>query len=97
MTDRDLLRQTELLVGRVAHWTPARWDGRGDPVHALGQRLADACAEVEGHPAHELPRLADTALPDQLRVLVADLVAAGAPAELLDRLAAEVQEVRRAL
>ncbi|NUT33038.1 MAG: hypothetical protein HOV79_08185 [Hamadaea sp.] len=97
MTDRDLLRQTELLVGRVAHWTPARWNDRGEAVHALGQRLADACAGVEGQPARPLPRLADTALPDQLRVLVADLVAADAPEEVLDRMAADVRAVRHAL
>ena len=48
-------------------------------MHGLVQRLADAGAEVEGRPTRPVPRLAsDLALPDQIRVVAADLRAAGA-------------------
>jgi len=92
-----LVRQTDLLVGQIAHWTAARWAARGDAVHALVQRLADAGARAEGEPSREVPRLADTALPDQLRVVVADLVAAQPPADVLDQLAEDVHAVKLAL
>jgi hypothetical protein len=70
----------------TSHWTPARWAqrGRGDVVHGLVQRIADIGAEVEGRPARPVPRLAsDLALPDQLRVVTADLRAADADEQLL--------------
>lgn len=76
------------LVARVLHWTPTRWgrpaasgDGsRADAVYALTQDLADAAADLEGRPRRRVPRLAnDLALPDQLRVLTADVLAAGRP------------------
>lgn len=95
---KDLLvRQAELLVGQVAHWTPARWRGRADGVHALVQRLADAAAEAEGRTALPVPRLADTVLPDQIRVMVADLVAASPGADVLDRFADDIRSTRAAL
>jgi hypothetical protein len=73
------------LVDQVAHWTPARWSKpaasvagtRAEAVHALVQRLADAAAGAEGQPRRPVPRLTnDLALPDQLRVVTADLLAA---------------------
>ena len=97
METNTLVRQTDLLVGQIAHWTAARWAARGDAVHALVQRLADAGARAEGEPSREVPRLADTALPDQLRVVVADLVAAQPPADVLDQLAEDVHAVKLAL
>ena len=93
----QLVRQAELLVGQVAHWTPARWRGRSDGVHALVQRLADAAAEAEGRPAYAVPRLADTVLPDQIRVVVADLAAAEHRPDVLDRLADDIRATRSAL
>ena len=97
VTAELLVRQAELLVGQVAHWTPARWRGRSDGVYALVQRLADAAAEAEGRPGLVVPRLADTVLPDQIRVMVADLVAAKPAAAVLDRLAEDVRATRAAL
>jgi hypothetical protein len=69
-----------VLVG----WPPARWSGpagartnRADRVHELVQRLADLVAGLEGEPVRPVPRLDnDLALPDQIRVLVADLLLA---------------------
>jgi hypothetical protein len=94
------------LVGRVEHWTAKRWsmpaaavDGeRGAPattraevVHALVQRLADIVAGHEGRPAQAVPRLDnDLALPDQLRVMVADLQAVGAANDVLRDTAADI-------
>lgn len=83
----DLQRAVDLLVGRVAHWTPARWTkptsdaagSRAERIHDLVQRIADATADVEGTPRRAVPRLDnDLALPDQLRVVAADALAAGA-------------------
>jgi hypothetical protein len=75
------------LVNRVLHWTPNRWakpfaddspETRAARVHVLAQRLADAAADAEGQPHRRVPRLDnDLAIPDQLRVLVADAAAAG--------------------
>lgn len=51
-------------------------------MHRLVQRIADLAAEAEGQPRHAVPRLEhDTALPNQLRVVTADLVAAEPTAE----------------
>jgi hypothetical protein len=97
MSADPLVRQAELLVRQVAHWTPARWHGRADGVHALVQRLADAAAEAEGHTARPVPRLSDTVLPDQIRVMVADLVAASPGADVLDRFADDIRSTRAAL
>ena len=83
----DLQRAVDLLVGRVAHWTPARWikptsdatGSRAERIHDLVQRIADATADADGSPRRAVPRLNnDLALPDQLRVVAADAVAAGA-------------------
>ncbi|MDT5036961.1 MAG: hypothetical protein QOE03_2146 [Micromonosporaceae bacterium] len=86
MTD-EFHRAVDRLVNRVAHWTPSRWaassvsgsdaPSRADVMHALVQRLADAAADAQRRPRRPVPRLDnDLALPDQLRVIAADLVAA---------------------
>lgn len=61
------------------------------------QRLADAGADAEGLPRRGVPTLPDTALADQVRVLAADLMAAGPPAEVLERMAADVTAIRAGL
>jgi hypothetical protein len=93
----SLVRQADLLVGQVTHWTPARWRGRSDGVYALVQRLADAAAQVEGRPGPVVPRLADTTLPDQIRVMVADLVAGSPTQDVLDRMAEDIRSTRSLL
>src|SRR5262245_50985789 len=51
---------------------------RADVMYELVQQVADAGAQAEGRSARPVPRLAnDLVLPDQLRVMVADLLAAG--------------------
>ncbi len=65
----------------------------------LAQRLADAAADAEGAPRRLVPRLDnDLALPDQLRALTADVLAAGdARPDALVALLAGVQETDAAL
>ena len=89
------------LAGQVGHWTPSRWAAsgasgvpRGDLVHDLVQWLADRCADAEGRPRLPVPRLDnDLVLPDQLRVVAADLARFGGPA-LMDEAAEKVRAVR---
>jgi hypothetical protein len=90
------------LVNRVGHWTPARWAApvgltegapiRADIMYGLVQALADQAADAEHRPPRPVPRLDnDLALPDQLRVMVADLLHAAPPAAVLDQAAAAVE------
>jgi hypothetical protein len=81
----------ERLRNRIGHWTAPRYRDQGDAVHALVQRLADQAADAVGDPHRPVPRLDDTALPDQLAVVASDLLAAH-PAD--DVLAAAVSDVR---
>lgn len=74
-------RQANRVANGVAYWSAARWrvpaPGGGDRVAAmvaLIQTLADVGARAERRPIRPVPRLSyDTALPDQLRVVAADL------------------------
>jgi hypothetical protein len=86
------------LLNQVGHWEQARWsaDGRAAAVHTLVQRLADLAADAEGRPQFPVPRLSDLILPDQLRVMADDLLAAATP-ETLTAAAADVEAARRAL
>ncbi|MGC4804344.1 hypothetical protein [Micromonospora sp. DT233] len=106
MSAAELGRSVELLVGQVGHWQQPRWAAtagggnvsRADLVHRLVQELANLGADAEGRPRRTVPRLDnDLALPDQLRVVTADLLAADPPAEALARAAAEVTATRAAL
>ncbi|MBX7269104.1 hypothetical protein KIF24_25820 [Micromonospora sp. Llam7] len=96
----------ELLVQQVAHWQQPRWAAvaaggnvsRADLVHRLVQEIANLAADAEGQPRRTVPRLDnDLALPDQLRVVAADLLAAGPDGEVLARAAAEVAATRTVL
>ncbi|MEU2661783.1 hypothetical protein [Micromonospora sp. NPDC007220] len=102
----ELGRAVELLVRQVGHWQQPRWAAtaaggnvsRADLVHRLVQEIANLAADVEGGPRRTVPRLDnDLALPDQLRVVAADLVAAAPPPEVLARAAAEVTATRDVL
>lgn len=89
---KDLQRATRHLVKRVSYWTPPRWAAssasnpgrsRADVVYDLVERLAELAIDAEGLPRRAVPRLPDHVLPDQVRVLVADLIAADAPEAVL--------------
>ena len=64
-----LERLTELVLNQVSHWSEARWGAFGDALHDVLQRMAG--------PDHCLPRLGAMALPDQLRVIVAEVLREG--------------------
>ena len=71
---------------------------RAEVVHGLVRRLADLAADAEGEPRRPVPRLdTDLALPDQLRVVTADLLAANPDDEALSAGLAAVVEARRIL
>ncbi|RKR90248.1 hypothetical protein BDK92_4617 [Micromonospora pisi] len=106
MGAEELGRSVELLVGQVAHWIGPRWAAsatvgnvsRADLLHRLIQQLANLAADAEGGPRRTVPRLDnDLALPDQLRVVTADLLAAAPAASVLAEAEAEVTATRRAL
>lgn len=99
-TADELRRAAARLADQVSHWTPPRWaaSGRAEAFHALVQRIADLDAGAEGEPRRPVPRPDnDMALPDQLRVVVADLLAAGADEPTLAAAVAAVAAARAAL
>jgi hypothetical protein len=103
----ELSRLVDLLTRQVGHWQAPRWaapvPGGGDTsraelVHRLVQRVADLAADAEGQPRRPVPRADNAlALPDQLRVVAADLLAADPAPELLAAAVAEVAATRAAL
>jgi len=96
--DDAVRRELELLRNTVSHWGPRRWEGRAARVHALVQRIADLTAAAEGEPPRRVPRLDnDLALPDQLRVVVADLVSVERDPAVLIAAAEDMVRVRRSL
>ncbi|MFD0594517.1 hypothetical protein ACFQZ4_20505 [Catellatospora coxensis] len=66
-------------------------------MHKLVQRLADQAADLAGAPRRDVPRLSDLALPDQLKVVAADLAAAAPPPELTTAAAEEIAALRHTL
>jgi hypothetical protein len=94
----DFATSIERLLNQIRHWEAPRWraDGRADRVYGLLQHLADVTADAEGRPHRAVPRESDLVLPDQLRVIADDLLAA-APAAVLDRSTAEIDAMRKAL
>jgi phosphoglycolate phosphatase-like HAD superfamily hydrolase len=98
MSEDDLAREVRRLADRISHWTPPRWaasgvsgpGSRADLVHALAQELADRAADAEGQPRRPVPRPEhDATLVDQVRVLAADLTAAGGDVSAAARLVAD--------
>jgi hypothetical protein len=97
----DFATSVDRLHNQVRHWEQGRWWSRthgatatrGDLMYALVQRLADLGADAEHRPRRPVPREHDMVLPDQLRVLADDLVAAGSAALLAEATTA-VDDVR---
>jgi hypothetical protein len=99
------------LINQVAHWEQGRWWSRPDPRHPAGsvpptradlayglvQRLADLGADAEGRPRRPVPRHGDLALPDQLRVMADDLLAADPSEDLLKLATDDVEALRNAI
>ncbi|SCE72882.1 hypothetical protein [Micromonospora mirobrigensis] len=106
MSAAELDRAVELLVRQVGHWQQPRWAAiatggnasRADLVHKLVQEIANLAADAEGEPRRTVPRLDnDLALPDQLRVVAADLVAATPADDVLAAATAAVTATRSTL
>jgi hypothetical protein len=70
---------------------------RAEVVHALVQCLADRTADAECRARRPVPRPGDLVLPDQLRVVSGDLLAAGAPDHVLTLATEDVDTVRHAI
>jgi hypothetical protein len=71
---------------------------RSDLVFDLVQQLADAGADAEHRPRRAVVRLEhDLALPDQVRVMVSDLLVADAPADSLMGATTAIDMTARAL
>jgi hypothetical protein len=93
------------LINQVAHWEQGRWwsrpgptgETRGDLLYALVQRLADLGADAEHRARRDVPRIGDMSLPDQLRVIADDLVAASPPETVLTQAANDTDAVRHTL
>jgi hypothetical protein len=99
----DFATAVERLHNQVRHWEQGRWWSReqgatrGDLMYTLVQRLADLAADAEHQPRRIVPREHDMVLPDQLRVLADDLLAADPKPELLASATAAVDELRATL
>jgi len=98
----DFATSVERLHNQVRHWEQGRWWSRaaaggatrGDLLYALVQHLADLGADAEHRPRRPVPREHDMVLPDQLRVLADDLLAASPSETVLDEAAAAVTDLR---
>jgi len=95
----DFASATDRLLNQVRHWEQPRWSAndRAARVYALVQLLADLAADAERRPHRPVPREHDMLLPDQLRVMADDLLAASPPAETLAAATTAVDETRHAL
>ncbi|GIF19277.1 hypothetical protein BJ973_006322 [Actinoplanes tereljensis] len=92
----DFAASVDRLHNHVRHWEQPRWRGKkADQVYALVQLLADLGADAEGQPRRPVPREHDMILPDQLRVVADDLLAAAPDEKTLAEAAAAVDDVRR--
>ena len=105
MLAEDFRVAVQRLLARVGHWENPRWAAagssgagtRGDLVYGLVQRLADLGADAESRPHRPVSREPDMVLPDQVRVMADDLLAAEASDDLLTEAVKEVLAVREAL
>lgn len=81
----QMVTEAGVLLRRMSRWTEASWavpvDGRSraDLAFALVQRLADISADAEHQPHRVVPRLDAAMLPDQLTVMVHDVLRTGSP------------------
>ena len=102
MSAGDFETAVQRLITQVGHWEAARWNTptasgggtRAEAVRRLIQGLADAGADTEQRRRRPVPRLADPVLPDQLRVVADDLLAADAAHDTLTTATEAVTQTR---
>ena len=96
----DLASSVDRLHTQVRHWEQPRWSTptpsgkKADLLYALVQLLADLAADAEHRPRRPVPREHDMILPDQLRVMSDDLLAADAPPAVLAEATTAVDDLR---
>jgi hypothetical protein len=93
----DFATSIDRLLTQVRHWEQPRWRGPADRTYALVQLLADLSADAEGQPRRPVPREHDMILPDQIRVMADDLIAAAPSAAVLTEAAEAVDALRKGL
>ena len=93
----DFATSTDRLLNKVRHWEQPRWSRHADQTFALVQLLADLAADPAGQPHRPVPREHDMVLPDQIRVMADDLLAAGPADEVLTAATEAVDTLRAAL
>jgi hypothetical protein len=93
----DFATSTDRLLNQVRHWEQPRWSRHGDQTFALVQLLADLTADTAGLPHRPVPREHDMVLPDQIRVMVDDLLAADPSDEVLATATEAVDALRATL
>lgn len=100
MSAQALSDATQRFHGDVSRWPRSRWTTasasghrKSDVAHTLVQRVADLAARAEGQPYRAVPHLdGDSTVVDQLKVVVADLLAAGPPAAVLSEATVLIEE-----
>jgi hypothetical protein len=98
VSTQDFGASVDRLLSQVRHWGQARWRrSRSDLVYGLVQRLADLGADAEHRDRRPVPRVGDLVLPDQVRVMADDLLAATPSDEVIRRATDDVNAVRHAL
>lgn len=94
-TSEEVQQEAARVVSRLGTLSPTRLPV--DVVRASVQRLADTARAAEGLPPLAVPDLRPHGWVDLLRVVVADLLAAGASEETLSSARDELTALRRAL
>ena len=93
----DFATAIERLLTRVRHWEQPRWKRHSDPAYKMVQLIADLGADAEARPRRPVPREHDMILPDQIRVVADDLLAADPPPSVLAEATAAVDRLRATL
>jgi hypothetical protein len=99
----DFATSIDRLHNQIRHWEQSRWSApaaagtRADLVYALVQHLADLTADAEHRDRRPVPREPDVVLPDQLRVMSDDLLAASPDQPVLTEAATAANQTRQAL
>ena len=95
----DFATSIDRLLNQVRFWEQPRWraEGRNDRAYVLVQLLADLGADAEGRARRPVPREHDMILPDQLRVMADDLLAASPSAAVLAEATTAVNALKASL
>jgi hypothetical protein len=93
----DFATAIDRLLNQVRHWEQPRWRPYAEGARVLVQRLADLAADAEGRPRRPVPREHEMILPDQLRVMADDLLAAGPSPSVTAEAAGAVNAFRATL